>query len=317
MPRAHALRLSGLLLLLVVCVSLYMGYGIRGSLEFALTYRGEKLAGLLVVALSISTSTVLFHTITGNRILTPSIMGFDALYVMILSLMVFLLGSQTYVAVPEQLLFVINASTLLLVSFGLFATLLGQVRADIMRMVLTGIIAGVMFRSLSSLVQRLIDPSEFAVVAANSFARFSTIDAGLLWVAAPVCLLGIVSAGLLRHRLDVLALGPEIAINLGEDPRKLSLIALVIVSLLVSTATALVGPVAFLGLLVVNLAHLVTPTPHHGLQFLTAGLVSAITLVGGQTIMERLFHFTTPLSVIVDLIGGLVFLFLVFSQAKR
>lgn len=312
----HKTRLTFLSLLALLCIAIYLFHDIRGSWEFALTLRIEKLLGLAVVAVSISVSTLLFHTITGNRILTPSIMGFDALYILILSGIIFLFGANSYLGLSNHVLFLMNAGLLILASFLIFSTLLTSYRADIMRMVLTGIIVGVCFRALSSLVQRMIDPSEFAIIADSSFASFASIDADLLLLALPICVFGVASAWMLRHKLDILALGPSLAINLGEDPRKGSLIALAIISLLVSTATALVGPVAFLGLLVVNLAYFLTPSPFHSIQMLSSSLISIIALVGGQVVMERIFHFTTPLSIIIDVLGGVVFLILVLKRVK-
>ena len=62
--------------LLVLCCALYLTLGARAGWEFTLPFRGTKLLALLVVAISVSTATVLFQTVSGNLILTPSIMGF-------------------------------------------------------------------------------------------------------------------------------------------------------------------------------------------------------------------------------------------------
>lgn len=308
-------RLWILAALLALAIAAYMLLGIRGSWGFALTLRGEKLAGLLIVSAAISTATLLFHTVTGNRILTPSLIGFDALYVMTLSLGVFFLGAQSFVALPEEALFLVNAGLLCAAALGLFAPLL-RPGADLMRLVLTGIILGALFRSFSALVQRMIDPNEFAIIAARSFASFTSIERDLLAIAAALCALALWAVWRMRYRLDVLALGRDSAINLGEDHRRLTLQSMALIAVLVSVSTALVGPVAFLGLLVTSLAYVITPTPHHGTLMISAALISAITLIGGQALMERVLGFTTPLSVVIDFAGGILFLLLIFRKAK-
>ncbi|MFC6589053.1 iron chelate uptake ABC transporter family permease subunit [Sulfitobacter pacificus] len=186
-----------------------------------------------------------------------------------------------------------------------------------MRMLLTGIIFGALFRAGTGFLQRMIDPNEYSVVQVASYARFARVDAALLAVAGGVTCVALIAAWRMRHRLDVLALGPDVAINLGEDPRRGMFQALIIIAVLVSVSTALVGPLAFLGLLVVSLAHLITPTASHQVLLPSAALVSGITLVGGQFLLERVLHLTTPLVVVIDVVGGVVFLILLLRGRHR
>ncbi len=303
--------------LLVLCAGLYMTLGAKGSWGFILPYRGQKLAALMLVGVSVSTATVLFQTITQNRILTPSIMGFDALYVLLLTLLVFVLGGQTYVQLPAIGQFLLNTGLLMAASVALFGSLLGRGRVDLMRMILTGIIFGVLFRSLTGFMQRMIDPNEYAVIQSGSFARFTQIETSLLGISTLLTFVALIAVWSIRHRLDVLALGHTGAVNLGENPKRATFLVLVLVALLVSVSTALVGPVAFLGLLVVSLAHLITPTPRHVILLPSAALVAMIVLVGGQTILERVLALSTPLSVVVDVLGGLLFLILLLKGTTR
>lgn len=306
----HNRRLWIVGLLLVGCFVAYLTIGARGNWGFVLPFRGNKLVGLLLVGVAVSTATVLFQTITQNRILTPAIMGFDALYMLILSVLVYALGAQNFVRLPDTGVFALNSVLMMGAALTLFGTLLLRGSRDLMRMILTGIIFSVLFRSLTDFLQRMIDPNEYAIAQAASFARFSRIDTGLLVAAAGMTCVALYAAWRMRHRLDVLSLGPSAAINLGEDPRRVTFQALLVVAVLVSVSTALVGPLAFLGLLVVSLAHLITPTASHAVLLPSAALVSALTLVGGQLILERVIGASTPLVVVIDVVGGVVFLVL-------
>ena len=303
--------------LLAIAALLFMTLGARGSWSFVLPFRGAKLAALLLVGVSVSTSTLLFQTISQNRILTPSIMGFDALYVLILTGAVFLLGGQTVAGLSDQAIFATTGASLIIASLALFGALLRRARADLLRLVLTGIVFGALFRSLASFLQRMIDPNEFAVIQVASYARFNDIETDLLAISAIVTGVALGVAWRMRHRLDVMALGYDGAVNLGEEPKRCQIEALILVAVLVSVATALVGPVAFLGLLVVSLARLITPSERHGLLFVSSGLISMIVLVAGQTALERIFMLSTPLSVVVDLLGGVVFLVLLIQGVRR
>lgn len=302
--------------LLALCCVGYMTIGARAGWDFIVPFRGTKLLALLTVGVAISTATVLFQSITNNRILTPSIMGFDALYVLILTAAVYTIGGFAVADFSPVLGFAITTGLMIAMSLALFGTLLLGARQDLIRMILTGVILGTLFRSLTAFMQRMIDPNEFAVVQVASYARFNDIDTDILGIAVLATVLALAAAWRMRHRLDILALGREAAINLGEDPRRGYIQTLIVIAVLVSVSTAFVGPVAFLGLLVAAIAHQVTPSPHHAVLLPSAALVSTITLVGGQTLLERIFHLSTPLSVIVDVAGGLIFLLLLLKGLR-
>ncbi|MDF3415096.1 iron chelate uptake ABC transporter family permease subunit [Sulfitobacter sp. M57] len=307
------LLLSGL-----ACLAMFgfMTLGVRAPWGFVLPFRGEKLVALILVALAVSTSTVLFQTISFNRILTPAVMGFDALYLLLLTLAVYGLGGIGFTALSPVAVFAITSGVLVLAALALFGTLLGQARADLLRMILTGIIFGVLFRSITAFLQRMIDPNEFAVIQVNAFARFNTIETDILILAAPITLVALMLSWRMRRRLDVISLGPATATSLGERPKQGQMQALALTAVLVSVSTAFVGPVVFLGLLVVSLAHAIRPTPYHAVLLPVAGLISVITLVGGQAVLERVLGLNTPLSVVIDLIGGCVFLILVLKGTR-
>ena len=89
----HTRRLVLLTVALLVSMGLFMTINSGGHWDFVLPFRGAKLVALLVVAYAIAISTILFQTITSNRILTPYIMGFDALYLLIQTVLIFVFGS--------------------------------------------------------------------------------------------------------------------------------------------------------------------------------------------------------------------------------
>lgn len=309
-------RLAGLAGLLILCCGAYLTLGARGDWSFVLAHRGQKLAALLLVGMSLSWATVIFQTITGNRILTPSIMGFDALYLLLQSLLVWSLGARVYNTLPAQGLMAVNVVLLCAASLVLFMLVLRAGRDDLMRMILTGVVLSVLFRSVTSYFQRVIDPNEYAVVQAVSFARFSGLETDLLVVAVVLSGGAMAAIWRIRHRLDVLPLGPVLSTSLGEPPKRAQWQVLILVSVLVAVSTALVGPVAFFGLLVTSLTYLVVPSPRHAHLLPAAALIAGIVLVGGQTAMERVLNLSTPLSVVVEFIGGLVFLFLLLRSLR-
>ena len=185
------------------------------------------------------------------------------------------------------------------------------------RLLLTGIIFGVLFRSVTSFLQRLIDPNDFVVAATSSMASFNAINGDLLLVSSAIMALGLTATWYLRFDLDIMALGRDVSINLGIDYKRRVYVVLVIIASLVSVSTALVGPVAFFGLLVSNLTYHLFRTHRHAVLLPAASLLSACVLIGGQTILEQILNFSTPISVIVEFLGGVTFLILILKGRGR
>jgi len=294
--------------LAVVSIIAFMVIGAKGSWSFILPFRGTKVWSMAMIGTAIAIATVLFQTITANRILTPSIMGFDALFALVRTVQVFFLGGLSYAMLPDQLQFTYETAVMVGLSTLLFRWLFGRAARDLYLLVLVGIVFGVLFRSLGGLMQRLINPNDFAVLQDSLFASFNTTDQTLLGIStlaiAGVC----IWVWRLLPALDVLNLGRDTAINLGINYNRTVAQVLVIVAILVSVSTALVGPVTFFGLLVANLSYLVIRSHKHILILPASVLISIITLVGGQVVLERVFGYDTALAIIIEFVGGVVFI---------
>ncbi|MFV0491390.1 MAG: iron chelate uptake ABC transporter family permease subunit [Pseudorhodobacter sp.] len=312
-----ALVLGILGVLAIIAVICFMTLGAHGNWGFVLPFRGRKLLGLLIVAYSVAVSTVLFQTVTNNRILTPSIMGFDALYILIQTSVVFFFGTGMLALLNPYARFGLEVVLMIGFSALLFRWLFLGGNRSLYLLVLVGIVFGVFFRSLSNFMQRLLDPNAFQVLQDTFFASFTQIDPTLLGIS--VTIVAMVSLLLWRmgHCFDVLALGRAQAISLGVDYRRSVMAVLMAVAVLVSVSTALVGPITFFGLLVASLAHSLTGTSRHRIVLPAAVLLATVCLVGGQVLLERLFAFDTALSIIIEFVGGIVFIALVIRGAAR
>ena len=184
-------------------------------------------------------------------------------------------------------------------------------------LVLVGIVFGVFFRSLSSFMQRMLDPNAFQVLQDTLFASFSRIDTSLLSISFAIVVLVTLLLWRLGPAFDVLTLGRAQAISLGVPYKRTVVVILVLVSILVAVSTALVGPVTFFGLLVASLAHGLVGNSRHRFVLPAAALLAVVCLVGGQTLLERLFAFDTALAIIIEFVGGIVFILLVIRGAAR
>jgi iron complex transport system permease protein len=308
--------LAALAVLALVAVAAFLTVGVTGPWEFALRLRSRRVAAMAVVAAAVAVSTVLFQTVTNNRILTPSIMGFDALFVLIQTAGVFFLGASTLTGADPRLRFAVEMVALVGFGAALHRVLFGGSRRDVHVLVLIGVVLGTLFASLTLLVSRLIDPNEFLTLQDLLFASFGNIDPDLLGLSAVLVALTVAAVFRLLPRLDVVALGRDTALNLGVDHRRVVNQALLAVAVLVAVATALVGPITFLGLLVANLARQLLGTHRHAWSIPAAGLLAVIALVGGQLVLEQVLGFTSSLSIVINFVGGIVFIALLTREPR-
>jgi iron complex transport system permease protein len=317
LPRALS-RPGWVLVLLALAaaaaVLAYMTVGANGRWSFVLPFRGTKVASMLLVGCAVATATVLFQTVSGNRILTPAIMGFDELYRLIQTGLVVAVGTSGFG--DARLRFLAETGAMVLFALLLYRWLLGRSERGLHLLLLVGVVCGVFFRSLSQFLQRMIDPNQFVALQSSFFANFNAVHPELLTLAALVILGAGLGAWRLLPQLDVLLLGRDNAVALGVDHRRLLTRVLVLVAVLVSVSTALVGPVTFLGLLVANLAYRVMPTYRHAYVLPAAALITAVTLVGGQLVLERVFALNAALSIVIEFLGGLTLLVLLARRAR-
>ncbi|MBO6792167.1 MAG: iron chelate uptake ABC transporter family permease subunit [Dinoroseobacter sp.] len=302
---------------LVAATALYLLWGLGGRVWFILELRGIKLAGLVLVGIAVAFATVLFQTLSGNRILTPAIMGFDALFLLVQASLVLSLGGFGYAQLPSVLLFGVNSGAMMWASVLLFAAVLHRARHDIQLMILVGVVFGLMFRSLTSFIQRLIAPSEFAMIQGAMFAQFSGINRVELRAASLLLLMVLIWLWPRMAVLDVVALGRAPARSLGLDYDRVQMQMLCVIAALVSVSTALVGPITFLGLLVASLTHTLMRTHRHALLLPASALIAAIILVSGQAVFERVLRMQSTLTVVIEFVGGLLFLYLLARGKLR
>ncbi|MFB6348443.1 iron chelate uptake ABC transporter family permease subunit [Moraxella sp. ZJ142] len=310
--KAHPVLTAAVLL--IICCVLFLTVNVSGSWEFVLSLRSKKLLALMTVGFAIGASTLLFQTLTNNPILTPALLGFDSLYLLIKSVMVFVLGSVGMAAIPTLGKFAIEVAIMLGLSLLMFQLLFGRQSQDLTRLILVGVVCGLLFRSLSFLVARMIDPEEFVTIQSVSYAGFNTVNTEVLGVGVAVCVVCAVLMYRLRFPLDILMLGRLPAINLGINYHRLTLGLLAMIALLVAVSTAMVGPVTFFGLLVCALANRIAPSMHHAVRLVLVSLLAMLCLVAGQLVFEQVLKMAGILEVVIELVGGLVFLWIIFHQ---
>ncbi|KGX86187.1 iron chelate uptake ABC transporter family permease subunit [Pontibacillus litoralis] len=313
---SHKKKIIILAVIAFAFIGMYLFMGLNENWDYVLPNRATKVFAIILTGGCIAFSTVVFQTITNNRILTPSLIGLDSLYLLIQTVIVFLFGAKTLALMESETQFILSVGLMVLFAYFLFIFIFKKEGRNIYFLLLIGIIFGTFFNSIASFMQMLIDPNEFAVVQDTMFASFNNVNEDLFFIS--VILIIMVTLYFLRFvkYLDVISLGRDHALNLGVPYDQVVKQLLIVVAILVSVATALVGPITFLGLLVANVAHEFLKTYRHSYLITGAILISIIALVGGQLLVERIFTFSTTISVIINFVGGIYFLYLLLKENR-
>ncbi len=304
------LALTGLLFAaLFICIGLN-----ADNYQYFLSRRVPKVLAMVVAGVAIAQSSLIFQTITNNRILTPSIMGFDSLYMLTQVLVVILLGGLSSWVLNDYLNFALATTVMVGFSILLFGFYFRSSATQIVTLLLLGLIFDQLFRKVASFFVMVMDPNDFATLQSTMFASFNNAKVELVYLCTPILLLVSVLMFRMNRVLDVFWLDRDNAISLGVDVKKETFKALALSAILISIATALVGPIMFFGLLVTNLAREMFSSYQHKVLLIGCSMLSIVALLSGQWVIENLFQFETTLSVVINFIGGGYFLYMLIRN---
>lgn len=305
-----------ILIAITLCVALiYLFIGIDFEIfRYQFISRFRKLVLMLLVGGAIAASVVIFQAITTNRLLTPSIMGLDAVYMFVKVLLVFVFGVQSAFVTNIYLSFATSLLVMVVFSLLLFQGIFRIGDVSIYFILLIGVILGTFFRSITGFLELIINPEDFLAVQSSMFANFDASNSKLVMLCGVILMILILITVIAIPYLDVLLLGKDQAINLGLSYKMVTRLLLILVAILVSISTSLVGPITFLGLLTVNLAHELMKTYEHKYILPATICLSWLSLFIAQCVVENLFEATTQVSIIIDLVGGTYFIYLLIKR---
>ncbi|MCC9043258.1 iron chelate uptake ABC transporter family permease subunit [Myroides sp. M-43] len=305
-----------LAVVLMLLIAIYMFTFTGTKLDYVLPRRGYKVIAMILISFAIGYSSIIFQTISANRILTPSIMGFDSFYLLLQSVLVLMYGDRTFQVLNSETNFAISVVLMLGFSLVMYFLVFKRESKSMYLLLLVGLLMGTLFRSFSSFIVMLIDPNEFLIIQSAMFASFDKINLNLLGISAVLLVVSMLIGIRYFRQLDVLSLGRENAISLGVDYHKVIKGNLLIISVMVAISTALVGPITFLGILVANLTYELVKSSKHSHMVLVCCLLTAVTVIGGQYLVEHLFNMSTTISIIINFVGGVYFIYLLLKSNR-
>ena len=284
--------------------------------RYAMRLRTPKLIVMLITAFAIGGASIVFQSIINNTIVTPCLLGMNSLYTLIHTAVVFFAGTGSFLALNANASFAVDVVLMGLAATVIYGWLFQKTRHNVLYVLLIGTVLSSFFSSIQTTLTRIMDPNEYDTLLTTLVASFSNVNSEIILLS--ILLLYAVIFVLRKDLmlLDVLTLGKEQAINLGVDYDRSIRRLLLGVTLCIAVATAMVGPISFLGLIIANLARQFLKTYRHTQLILGSALFGMIVLVGGQLLVEHVFTYSIPVSVFITVGGGVYFLYLLLTAKK-
>lgn len=308
MIRQHPRLAAWLVVSVLALVFVFLGSGL--DVDYVIPKRIARLTAMLIGGVAIAWSSITFQTLTGNRILTPAIMGYEAVYLLLQALLVLFLGTYSTVLLGSTGNFLLSVLLMLAYSWCIHRGLLRDGKSDVYFLLLIGLVLTMVISTLTQFVQLKVSPGEFSVLLGFSQASFNRaqpqelIFSGLLVMA--VCLVGLKTL----PTLDVLSLGRDQAMSLGVDYRRSVRLHLGLIAALVAISTSLLGPTAFMGVFVANITYALARTFRHRVTLALGSAIAVALFIAAQLLVEHVFNYKTTVGILINLVCGGYFLML-------
>ena len=307
-------------LLAVVAAAAYMLVEVNFNNErlffYALKLRTPKLIVMVITAFVIGGASLVFQSVINNTIVTPCLLGMNSLYTLIHTAVVFCAGSTSVLANNANLSFAVDLVIMGITATVIYGWLFKKTNYNVLYVLLIGTVLTSFFSSIQSTLTRVMDPNEYDNLLSTLVASFSNVNSEIILFS--VVVLGVLIFVLRKDLalLDVITLGRQQAVNLGVDYDRTIRRLLLGVTICIAVATAMVGPISFLGLIIANLSRQLLQTFRHGQLILGSALFGTIVLVAGQLIVEHVFTYSIPVSVFITVGGGIYFLYLLLTRRR-
>ncbi len=282
--------------------------------DFAMSIRGPKLIVMIIAAFCIGSASIVFQSLINNTIVTPCLLGMNGLYILIHTSTVFILGSTSILVSNRMTSFVVDMVIMGFSAVLIYGMLFKKTGGNVLYILLAGSVLTTLFSSITTTMQRVMDPNEFETLQNALIASFNKVNSEIIIIALISIALIIFFLRKDLKLLNVITLGKEQAINLGVDYDRTMHRLMIGVTLFIAVATAMVGPISFLGLMIANLGRQLFKTYKHSYLIIGTSLIGMIVLLVGQTLIEQVFSFSANISAFINIGGGIYFLYLILRN---
>ena len=270
-----------------------------------LSGRLPRILAVLFVGAFLGVAGALMQGVTRNFLASPSILGVTDGSAFLVTLAIVFLPtiSNFHLVLPSMIGSFLGAGLV----FG-FASFIKNGLSPI-RLAIIGTVIGTFLSSVGTAVAMYYQVSQTITLWYNS--KLPTVEMDMVYVCVPLGVIGLIIALMLSKPVTILALGEEAAIGLGLNVHVVKILSIIAVAFLTGTAVALVGKIAFVGLVVPHLVRMLISVDYR-LIIPYSALMGAFFLALCDLISRYVnFPFETPIGVVTAVIGVPFFLYLI------
>lgn len=318
---AQKANIRNLIILTVIVVAVCGAYLLINSypekpklFQYVLSLRIPTLIVMLIAAFAIGSASIIFQSIINNRIVTPCLLGMNSMYTLVHTAVVFVVGSGSVVATNSNISFAVDLVVMSIAATFVYSYMFKKTGNNVLYVLLIGTVLSSFFGSIQSTMIRVMDPNEYDTLLTTLVADFNNVNSEVIVFSLILLIALVIFLWKDLKLLDVITLGKDQAINLGVDYDRVVRKLLLGVVLCIAIATAMVGPISFLGLIIANLARQLLRTHKHSHLIVGSALMGMLAIIAGQLVSQHVFSYAVPISTFITIGGGIYFLYLLLFK---
>lgn len=267
--------------------------------------RISRIIVALLVGASLSLSGLVMQLQYQNDLADPSLMGVtdgSALAITILMIV-----NQGATIITRIIFSLIGSLVVYFLLYLINKLIIGE--KDKLSLPLLGIVLSMLISSITTFLVTYFDIAQ-SVTAwyASRLYRVSIID---VWYFLPILIIGICLLIVLRKEMNVFSFGVELTTVVGMNQKLMNALLSIIVVFLTGVSVAVVGRMAFIGLVVPHISKLLIGKKYSDNMLITPFLGGLLVLVSDYFSRILNYPFETPISVVIAFIGVPLFLYLI------
>lgn len=279
----------------------------ENNLDHQIIWSGRvpRVLAVLFVGAFLAAAGAIMQGVTRNFLASPSILGVtDGSAFVVTMAIVFLPGLSNFKLVLLSMLGSLLGGALV---FG-FASLVKNGLSPV-RLAIIGTVIGTFLSSIGTAIALYYDVSQTITMWYN--AKIHTVQMDMVLLCVPIGFIGLVLVMSLANSVTIMSLGEETAISLGQRTKLVKVLSMLAVAILTGTAVALVGKIAFVGLVVPHIVRMLVSVDYRVIIPCSA-VMGAFFLTVCDLISRYVnFPFETPIGVVTAIIGVPFFLYLI------
>ncbi len=278
-------------------------------------YRIPKLITVILTGIALSVSGLLMQTLFRNPIVGPYVLGLSSGAGLLVALFIF--GAGLFGWSPGDVSLTVGAALGSILTLLLVLIIYYRLK-DTSALLISGLMMGIFTGAIISVMSYFAEAENLQKYIFWSMGNLGNLSYAQIFLYLLIVSISIFMLLFYVKALNALLLGEQYAESLGFSLKKIHLGILIITGLLTGVVTAMVGPVAFIGLIVPHIARIFFKSNLHQILIPAVILTGGILMLGFDTLAQVPgSNINLPINSITALFGAPLVIYLIFKSRKN